>query len=1236
MDDRTYSKLIATGPDPNLPLLPSQRPIVKRILLHIYEIARIEAVHEASATAETYAREQYENRPHQVFLIDGARGSGKTMSLLVIQQYLRQLGRPENWTGGSAMGHKARKDLAEFSEAIQKDPDAGDPFDFKTPHDCRGRARRTAFYLPVLFPSDLEMGQSIMEGLLALMIKSISEMASYKKKHDKGTDFDRWKRDSDALAKKAGDDVAAGWFLSRNAGTDAILRDSVDYKDYLRSRSNANVTSFDRVATWRAFVNEYLDFFNSELLVVFFDDTDLAPEVTRDILHTIRIFLDHPRIVTVIAGNLRAMRQAVLLEEMRNLRDPMAALPAGAEFMARNWRSFVRRQIEESLEKVLPRQFRHYIVTEENESFAGKVKPPKGIGDPTGAPSQPAEDAAVADRGGSDFDRVFGVSVDELAGKMLNRYRDDFLTVKHRAYFRWLEDRQEIADFAEYDTLENYTSWWVFRHWYADQLRPRTARHMQALRAFTPNFFPRTERKPASRVDRMRSEQKKRLTVILFESPENHVLIHRMADEDKKVLQWLRRQKVRSTWVDNRYIEINERRIDERSYTHDYICFRADVGIAMPVLENPDETLPAGLLPRPAGPNLNGRPPFFPRLKRHKLYGVASDLDHTLMPANCIFLSDLCAFSDVAWERPEQEGARDPWTERMIYDWPRYFFFDFDELQRSDKGGENASNSGHPDIQESWVKEYFVNVVLPFSSIEVGRFVPAPPELHAAGQWDLDKCAAHSLLKAELSSGNLFFKEEGTKIDGTRRQFDYLETVGAKLKVGNSVAPVAGTLLSDWRQQLLEELFPRELKKLNAKPNPLRDHLCNYEWLVNDVRRAWHAGRIFLNQTSSALKKHSAVAASGASSVVNTPEMTRRDRFAREDRYVLATRRALTRWLERSDTIRELYEAVDKLRFGELPQDTELLARADADIGIEKRPDGLHYILPGWLGDRVLDDVKDIIEYDGPAGAEASLNLAALSPGDLKRFLTTTEKIDSVRKWPLLLDPGLQGQSDQQGAGDAAEKSRMAARTARTHARLSRALLLYLCGISPTFPALIHIEIAAVLRNFCNVADPETHASGLRKSRAVLNHWRRQIRRHLDFVQSFRRVLEIAKLRLDVMMLCQECYGGSDDRDFKSLELEALTPSAFGVRMTLTPDISYGSLGIDGIRLFESHQFGLPEDLHRLRKCHELMKEKWQKTDKKAGRVRWRSIMDVVVENLVEALNFIEALDKVLVEKMSA
>src|SRR5262249_14303126 len=99
-------------------------------------------------------------------------------------------------------------------------------------------------------------------------------------------------------------------------------------------------------------------------------------------------------------------------------------------------------------------------------------------------------------------------------------------------------------------------------------------------------------------------------------------------------------------------------------YTYEYICYRIDVGLGMPLRENAEEAVPLGLLPRVHG-RRSLRRFFQPRnmSKQERRTGIARRLEHTAIPGNCIYFSDLSALPDISlispgdtWLKPDHQG----------------------------------------------------------------------------------------------------------------------------------------------------------------------------------------------------------------------------------------------------------------------------------------------------------------------------------------------------------------------------------------------------------------------------------------------------------------------------------------------------------------------------------------------------------------------------------------------------
>ena len=66
------------------------------------------------------------------------------------------------------------------------------------------------------------------------------------------------------------------------------------------------------------------------------------------------MFLNHPRLLTVLAGNIRAMRSILVHQAMRPLGQSMRALANRDGQTANDWRRTERKAVEDYLEKILP------------------------------------------------------------------------------------------------------------------------------------------------------------------------------------------------------------------------------------------------------------------------------------------------------------------------------------------------------------------------------------------------------------------------------------------------------------------------------------------------------------------------------------------------------------------------------------------------------------------------------------------------------------------------------------------------------------------------------------------------------------------------------------------------------------------------------------------------------------------------------------------------------------------
>jgi hypothetical protein len=995
---------LTAAPTSREQLTESQRNVLDHILVRTYEVAITEALTEGQAS-ESYVRNQFERRPRHIFYIDGSRGSGKTTLLLTAREHLQCLGSGDEFRDRlNPPRHVNDAFEAIFSQIrlpkIVSEHLIGDKL-FKTPHKAPyGESRRTAFVLPVLFPSDLDHAQPVMEGLFAFMDDALAAEIKLKAIE---SDFQPSMEARAAAGKKLQQqlhaEVTKSWFLSKQEGIDAILRDSHDYETFLEKRGRASGQSYRRVGDWRGYINNYLNYFRAQLLAVFIDDTDVNPNVSTDILHTLRIFLDHPRIVTIIAGNLRTLRQSLIWSAFSEVGESIAALSSRDSSTALEWRRFIRRQIEEYLDKVIPRPQRRFLSLKTTPTVSG------------------AGDVI------SDFPRLApAASLDEYCRNRITACRKPFFETKLKSHRRWSENKGEIEDPGDRAKLEHLLSWWLFRHWYKSKLGPKTPRELKTLVNYTGQ-----------------TESAKRLAVILFENAENYELIHRFEDGDRFVTEWLIRQDLSSEWVGNRSFNINERKIPEGTYSFDFICYRLDLGNGLPIRENVESDIPKSLLPQPSGRNLIDRPPFFPVDWQPKTTRLLDAFNHSVMPGNCMNMYDLQCLPDIAWRRKD---TTDPWRPSLIYKWPDVFDLLAPRLATRAASGSKANPAAK---QQQQIETYFFDVVIPMATLDVGRFVSPPRSAKNTTGYTKEDL----LLWKETDQELKFFKDDRQWLDDLRRRIDYISTTETALNRAET-------------REIYEQSVAPDLKTFieaarTTKQFGVFEHLVQYQWLLNDVRRAWHAARIFINHIGEFIEHKAAE----QNRLPDHP--VKRNFFSRSDRYRVVT----------------LVSLIDEIN--RLPPFNDFWEKATVDIG-----------------NHVANIAKSGEVYWRSVSPERFIRM--LVPADRSNSGSSTSALPNIDEVTSgLLDKKCTSSSpflfsnDIEGHG---------------YARLSRVLFFLVIGIGPCLPAMIHIDIAGAFYN--NVRRSET--------KARLKHWRDQLRNLQTFCFRYRASLERFLLRVEHLL----------------------------------------------------------------------------------------------------------------------
>ncbi len=543
--------------------------------------------------------------PHEVFCIDGGRGAGKTYTLTSLQHVLGVVSK------NKLERNPARADWEDLFNSIDEDDRA----------KINAQEEPLVDLLRIIFPGDMEGGEFVMEAILSALgdklhkLEKIGKSAGGISQHEK------------TVLEKQLRRVAEGFYFARRFGVDAIIRDSTDYEDLVQNFEKHSKTALDRIYLWRDFIDDYLETRNVQVLIIFLDDSDVEVDLTRDLLHALRMFLCHPRIITILAGNIRAMRDSLIHQGMHHIGSSMAALDRGNPRTAADWRRMVRKHAEYYLEKVIPQERRFFI------------------GPPTLGKSGES-------KGETDFAKVVGDSFRGTIDRRVRATREQFLKTKYQLAIIYELDRSDAPVRDERKSIENFLSWWMFGNRYAGPLAPRSARQINTFRRYyVPDRNDRADKSSHT------GGHVKRLPVMLHDNPENYTLIQRLGDEDESVIGWLWQQELTSVWVGQRSIRINGRSVHQGTYTYDYISYRLDVNLAMPLRDNADEAVPLGLLPRLRGRRYMRR--FYQphkMQKQQRRVGISRWLDHAAVPGNCAYFCDLGALPDMSFIRHASTG----------------------------------------------------------------------------------------------------------------------------------------------------------------------------------------------------------------------------------------------------------------------------------------------------------------------------------------------------------------------------------------------------------------------------------------------------------------------------------------------------------------------------------------------------------------------------------------------------
>ena len=609
-----------------------------------------------------------------------------------------------------------------------------------------------------------------------------------------------------------------------------------------------------------------------------------------------------------------------------------------------------------------------------------------------------------------------------------------------------------------------FLGWWIFGNVYADTLTPTSARQIATFR----DYFEAFQNEPEN--DKHRAavayQSRKRLPVALFDTPSNHVMIQRLGDDDTSVSDWLRRQQLGSDWSARRTLILNQREIHESSFTYNYLCYRLDLGLALPVRDNVDEVIPTELLPQPVG-RKHMRRFFQPRQmpRRQRRLGVSRWIDHAAIPGNCMYFHDLRTIANISCYSPKEHAGTleslqsGGWEAQLADKWfeliedrresaedehlLRYFREIVCESLRHTEHISTATLINELDPPDIYQKQLF-SIYEHFITDEIGAFTAT--SLERRKLWLGAFPGGHR--EVELKETNKQLDEEFEATPGfLPRLFKTDETLDTDLDEAASWSPRA----------------PRRMIAL-------------YSALITDLRRAWQAMRLY----GAARVVMGGVTPDGGSETGSIPSLSV---IANRDRMQLYKRNDIENLLKRSPWILELLKVFDQENihktFVEWEKKKGQSLKVATDIGIPEiqrifeARDGLEEQVQSeeeprdfrsWT--RTLRAIGRSVCHRWPAhhvdkdGTEFEVDLendlfANANSDDPKAHLLKI--FDKLEKEPSGSEPKFRNATEAKEYEDKRKAYNNERR--RQNARSARNFVWLMYGLAPSLPAVIHAHI---------------------------------------------------------------------------------------------------------------------------------------------------------------------------------
>jgi len=218
--------------------------------------------------------------------------------------------------------------------------------------------------LPMIVPENISTNCNLMSMILGLF-KGIVDKTEEK---EKSKNKDCWFNKENEISEKYRELVRKFCFIQPDFKSVSIEQYTTE-NDYIKKSSEIYQADIEFISCFNEFINILLKKDGQDkkqrLIFVFIDDMDLSTHRCVDAVRTLLAYISHPRIVTVLAGDLETFEEAMTLDFIRQ-EQTMRGDILGSTFVLGNGSEgkYLNRKKSltyEYLKKVMPVVYRHNL-----------------------------------------------------------------------------------------------------------------------------------------------------------------------------------------------------------------------------------------------------------------------------------------------------------------------------------------------------------------------------------------------------------------------------------------------------------------------------------------------------------------------------------------------------------------------------------------------------------------------------------------------------------------------------------------------------------------------------------------------------------------------------------------------------------------------------------------------------------------------------------------------------------